>query len=285
MDLKISEVTRRDVVDSLLLRSSPFHGRLDLISFLKRVFNLQSMSSTDYRYKTAVGDIWKHLVMNDDWDYTYLLLTYLDLLTVPDSVFGTFLEQCVHPLVISDEGEARTVAAELSRLLDNDGFSLHEHGSVSGKPLFKLKATTASVEHRFEIALSFAGENREYVEQVASVLHTAGVEIFYDEYEKVTLWGKDLVEHLDFVYRGGARHCLMFISAAYAEKVWPIHERRSAMAYALEQRVEYILPVRFDDTPIPGLRPTVGYLDARNISSMELAELVMAKLGRTKRDD
>ena len=43
-------------------------------------------------------------------------------------------------------------------------------------------------------------------------------------------------------------------------KVWPTHELRSAQARALSQSVEYILPVRFDETEIPGLLNTVGYV-------------------------
>ena len=43
----------------------------------------------------------------------------------------------------------------------------------------------------FEVALSFAGEDRSYVEAVASYLKDRGVRVFYDAYEKVDLWGKD----------------------------------------------------------------------------------------------
>ncbi|TMP76812.1 molecular chaperone Tir, partial [Pseudoalteromonas phenolica] len=32
----------------------------------------------------------------------------------------------------------------------------------------------------FEIALSFAGEDREYVDQVANLLKDSGVKVFYD---------------------------------------------------------------------------------------------------------
>jgi len=55
---------------------------------------------------------------------------------------------------------------------------------------------------------------------------------------------------------------VMFISHHYAEKVWTNHERQAAQSRALTERGEFILPVRFDDTPIEGLLPTVGYLDS-----------------------
>ncbi len=121
----------------------------------------------------------------------------------------------------------------------------------------------AAVVHtpkKYDIVLSFAGENREYVEKVAEFLEEHGVVVFYDKNEEATLWGKDLVEHFEGVYRNRGRFCVMFISHHYGAKMWPRHERKCALARAIEQRVEYVLPARFDDTEIPGLLPTIGYL-------------------------
>ena len=78
---------------------------------------------------------------------------------------------------------------------------------------------------RYDVALSFAGEERPYVEAVADALRNAGVKVFYDDYEKVTLWGKDLYSHLDYVYRKASRYCVLFVSESYARKVWTNHER------------------------------------------------------------
>src|SRR5688572_21464405 len=108
-------------------------------------------------------------------------------------------------------------------------------------------------KYDYDVALSFAGEDRKYVQRVADILVNLSVRVFYDEYEKSDLWGKDLVGHLDDVYRNKARYCLMFISKHYAKKLWTTHERKSASARAFRARSEYILPGRFDDTDIPGL--------------------------------
>jgi hypothetical protein len=134
------------------------------------------------------------------------------------------------------------------------------------------------VEHEYDICLSFAGEQRPYVEQVAEILHQQGFRVFYDAYEQVNLWGKDLYEHLDLVYRKSARYCVLFASAEYAAKIWTTHERRSLQARALIERLEYVLPARFDDTEIPGLRPTIGYVDLRRTTPVELAQLIAKKL-------
>ncbi len=130
----------------------------------------------------------------------------------------------------------------------------------------------------YDVCLSFAGEDRDYVREVADALQAKGVRVFFDEYEAVNLWGKDLYEHLDEVYRRSARYCILFISSAYANKVWTSHERKSAQARALREGIEYILPARFDDTEIPGLRNTVGYVDLRGLSAVDFARMVAKKI-------
>lgn len=132
----------------------------------------------------------------------------------------------------------------------------------------------------YDVCLTFAGEERSYVEMVAQGLKEHGLKVFYDEDEKVSLWGKNLVEHFDHIYREASRYCIMFISAAYAAKRWTRHERRSALARALIEEGEYILPARFDDTELPGIPPTVGYLDLRDIAPATLVEFVLEKLMR-----
>lgn len=137
----------------------------------------------------------------------------------------------------------------------------------------------------FDVALSFAGEDRSYVEKVAYILREMGLSVFYDKYEAVTLWGKDLYVHLHEIYYKRAKYTIMFISKHYAKKLWSNHERKSAQARAFSERKEYILPVRFDKTKIPGILPTVGYVDLKNITPKKLAEMIKLKIGPIKRTE
>lgn len=284
--MNISEVTRRSIIDYLIVRlhsGHPFYGRLGLISFLKRVWDLSSMPSTDDRFQNAEGDIWQHMINNNDWDYDYLLYTYLDLLKCRDDTFLAFLEICVHPVVVHEDQQLSPILSELNNYLAPDGYRLEMSGRISGRPTYKaarLKGAPQGEEPAYEVVLSFAGEDREYVERVAGYLKRNEVEVFYDKYEEVTLWGKDLSEHLDRVYRGSARYCVIFISQHYRDKIWTTYERRSALAKAIEQKTEYILPVRFDDTEIPGIRSTIGYVDLRDKTPEQLGEMILRKLGR-----
>ena len=74
---------------------------------------------------------------------------------------------------------------------------------------------------------------------------------------------------------------IIFISKHYAEKLWTKHEFKNAQSKAFEENREYILPVRFDDTELPGLLPTVGYLDCKKLTPDELAEKVYHKLSQS----
>lgn len=142
--------------------------------------------------------------------------------------------------------------------------------------------TNETDSYDFDVALSFAGEDREYVEEVDQGLKAAGVKTFLDADYLADTWGADLVEFFDAIYRIRSRYAILFISRHYAEKAWPRHERRSALARALDERGPYVLPVRLDDTVVDGLRPTLGYLDARKTGTDGLVRAVTAKLaGRT----
>jgi len=132
----------------------------------------------------------------------------------------------------------------------------------------------------YDVCLSFAGEDRGYVENVANELRDRGIRVFYDRYEQTELWGKDLYTHLDDVYRNAARYCVMFVSCHYSNKLWTNHERQSAQARAFKENSEYVLPARFDNTDIPGLRDTVGYVDLRHIDPIQLANMIQQKVGQ-----
>ncbi len=130
----------------------------------------------------------------------------------------------------------------------------------------------------YDVALSFAGEDRACAEALAALLKRHGVRVFYDTDEKAELWGKDLYTHLSDVYQHRARFCVMFLSDHYARKVWTNHERRAAQARAFLEHREYILPVRLDETIIPGVLPTIGHLSWPPETAESVTDAVLAKL-------
>jgi len=132
---------------------------------------------------------------------------------------------------------------------------------------------------KYHVALSFAGEDRKYVERVAEELVRHGVKVFYDKFEDTRLWGKDLYSYLSDVYKNQAMYTVMFVSEAYKKKLWTNHERKSAQARAFAENKEYILPAMFDKkVEVPGLHKTTGYLDLRALSPEVVAAKIVQKL-------
>ncbi|MBF8742081.1 TIR domain-containing protein [Pseudomonas guariconensis] len=141
-----------------------------------------------------------------------------------------------------------------------------------------------SDEREFDIALSFAGEDRGYVDQVANLLRDSGVKVFYDKFEDASLWGKNLYDYLTDIYMNKALYTIMFVSEHYAKKLWTSLERTAMQARAFQESQEYILPARFDDTEIPGVLPTTGYILLSDRSPESFVEVIHKKLinsGRT----
>lgn len=131
-------------------------------------------------------------------------------------------------------------------------------------------------DYSYDVVLSFAGEDRKYAQELAQVLKARDIDVFYDGYEEATLWGKNLYTHLSEVYQKQARFCVMFLSQHYAQKLWTNHERSAAQARAFQENKEYILPIRLDNTDIPGLLPAIGYLKWSNADS--IANAIVKKL-------
>lgn len=135
-------------------------------------------------------------------------------------------------------------------------------------------------EYEFDVAVSFAEDDRDLVLPVVHRLKELGVDVFNREDQAVEMWGLDLVEYLADVFAKRVRYVLMFTSRHYVDHKWATHQRKSAQARAMQQQSEYVLPVRIDDTEVPGLLPTTGYLDLRVHETETIAQAVVQKLAQ-----
>jgi hypothetical protein len=59
---------------------------------------------------------------------------------------------------------------------------------------------TVESTNGYDVAISFAGEDRTIAEAIAEELKKLSFTVFYDRYEQANLWGKDLYAHLSDVY-------------------------------------------------------------------------------------
>ncbi len=147
------------------------------------------------------------------------------------------------------------------------------------------QSSTNEEKATYSVALSYAGEDREYVEAVYSELRKRGVSVFYDRDPDIEteMWGHSLPGYLQNIFgKGRASYCVIFVTDIYQQKAFTTHELESALSQGvLSGKRDYILPVMLQGDELPEqLNPTTKYLDARNnrITPQELAQSIAAKV-------
>jgi hypothetical protein len=122
-----------------------------------------------------------------------------------------------------------------------------------------------SSRFQYDVALSFAGEDRDFGSFIADNL-LPEFKVFYDDFEKAALWGSDLSESLPARYLS-SRYCVIIQSEEYLQKLWTTLERQAIVYEFLRRRgTDYVLPilVRNCSSSITGVSGLTGYLTAQS---------------------
>jgi hypothetical protein len=137
---------------------------------------------------------------------------------------------------------------------------------------------------RFSVALSFPGEKRDFVSEVASSLSvTLGRErVLYDEYLTHELARPNLDLYLGNLYREESELLVPFYCADFERKKWCQLEWRQMRDVLFQVEEERIMPFRFDDTPITGLLSIDGYATIGTRNPQDVANLILQRLGHTQ---
>lgn len=134
----------------------------------------------------------------------------------------------------------------------------------------------------YDIAISFASEDRKTAEGIANSLIIEGVKVFYDRFYKVDMWGKKLTNYFQDIFGPKARFVMVLISKHYPIKDWTDFEFSIARGEAKKRKTEFILPVRLDGTKILGIHEDVGYLDLETEGIKGIVDAVIEKLPKRK---
>jgi len=142
---KLTAITRRDIFDILEIgagddesesKYSYFSMREEEVDFLSRLFDLDSLPSTDNRFKNARGDIFQHTVNNYDWEGLWVKDDDRFLRGCSDEILLTFLAELFHPVVRNDRLPWNKLLDALNELLKPDGFELVETKKISGRYVY-----------------------------------------------------------------------------------------------------------------------------------------------------
>lgn len=159
--------------------------------------------------------------------------------------------------------------------------AMSEDPGMRFQSVSNLREAISYHQYEFDFALSYASEDRHYVDDIARILKENHVRIYYYPDQQIRSWGTNILTRLNDVYGRKSRYCIIFISEHYRDKKWTSQELYSALEREMYSKNAYILPVKIDDTEIPGIKSTTGYMDLREMTTSELAWTIIRKLNET----
>lgn len=125
----------------------------------------------------------------------------------------------------------------------------------------------------FDLAFSFAGEDRPYIEEVKVECEKLGLSVYYDQDRLIDQWGKSFIGEQREVYSGNkTKHFVPFISKNYFSKPIPTDEFKSALMESTKNS-RYILPIKLDSSEVSAeyLHHDTQYLKKDDYSPQQLA--------------
>lgn len=170
---------------------------------------------------------------------------------------------------------------------DEDLFEiLFEAGLIDQSFLNSVGQIGRIEDLNFTVALSFAGERRDYVEEVAAALKRRlprGL-VFYDKDFTAELARLDLDTLLQKIYRNNSELVVIFLSEEYERKKWCGLEWRAIKEIIMDRknRPHTIMLMRFDNTPIEGVFEYDGFIDLNAHSPSEVANLILRRVQSNK---
>ncbi len=140
------------------------------------------------------------------------------------------------------------------------------------------------MEYKYDVAISFAEEDRNAALALALALELQGIKnvYYYPLYYEAT-WGADLEQKLTKIYSTDAKYAVVFASARYFQKTFCHIEMEAIQKRAQSNKdLVYMLPVIVEPSVVEVTSNyfSVGYV-SWNFNPKEIARLVAELLGNS----
>ena len=142
---------------------------------------------------------------------------------------------------------------------------------------FKPKLTMGK---RFRIALSFAGENRKLVEEIAQILatHFGRDRILYDKFHQAEFARPDLAFYLPNLYKEESDMVVLVFCDDYENKQWCKLEWRAIYSLIMNIKGQDIMLMRFNRFEPVGLHGLPGFIELDHLSPARIAGFILERL-------
>jgi hypothetical protein len=104
--------------------------------------------------------------------------------------------------------------------------------------------------HTFDIAISFAGENRVVAEEIAYTLRLLDYEVFYDRLYEANYLGSSWGKEFERIFTNDSKFVVCLLDIHHREKIWPTFERE---CFSEKVQTNEVIPVFLDDTKFVGI--------------------------------
>lgn len=108
----------------------------------------------------------------------------------------------------------------------------------------------AAITREWDIAISFAGENRDLAKFISEKLKELDVSVFFDEDYETDYLGKRLSDQFQSVFGKSARYVVCLLDKYHRHKIWPTFERDVFVERVKDQAV---IPIYLDDEKFVGI--------------------------------
>lgn len=144
--IQLSPEIRRTVYNAIMTLQNPLghygngmsYEELNVVDFLKLIWDLPAMPSQDGRFRNAEADAYQHMVHNDDWTLEEALLKRFNLLTGDQEYFIKFVEAIVSPEVRDSREDIEKFVVVINEVLANVDCELAVQDYLSGKPCYRM---------------------------------------------------------------------------------------------------------------------------------------------------
>jgi hypothetical protein len=133
---------------------------------------------------------------------------------------------------------------------------------------------------RFRVALSFAGESREFVSAVADILAARfGKDtILYDRYHQAEFARPRLASYLPNLYEKESDLIVAVLCPGYEGKEWCGLEWDVILGLLKKRRTAELMLTRFERVEVEDLRGLAGFIDLDDITPDQTADLILERL-------
>jgi len=105
-------------------------------------------------------------------------------------------------------------------------------------------------DYEFDIAISFAGENRKFANFIVEQLGELDISVFYDRHYEDNYLGGPWSKHFEDVFVHRSRLVAALLDKHHKDKLWPTFERD---CFSVRVPQGEVIPIFLDDTIFPGI--------------------------------